>query len=259
MSWLDRFRKQPPETRASATDVLVSAIQASAAGVSTENASAIAAIEVAAGMWSRAFAAATVKPQTLETRAITPAIMASIGRQLVMRGQSLHALMVERGQVRLDPIGYWDIKGDSPNEDDWIVSRSILRADRIIQPDNLSQEHSELPLFLSSLLSRHGAYLQWTSRLQLESWRGISSKDCQTRLEVRRGISFPCQKILEGKIKSRITWADLRSDLTNLKGRVGLVESSAGGWGDPGARPKKRLHAFQVWDRSTGGRGEFAK
>ena len=138
IGWLDRFRKQP-ETRASATDVLVSAIQASAAGISTGNASAIAALEVAAGMWSRAFAAARVSPQTLATRAITPAVLAGVGRELILRGQSLHALMVERGQVRLDPVGYWDIRGDSPNEDDWIVRCEFYGPTGSIQPDNLEQ------------------------------------------------------------------------------------------------------------------------
>ena len=238
MSWLDRFRKQPPETRASATDVLVSAIQTAAAGISTENASAIAALEVAAGMWSRAFAAATVKPQTLATRAITPAIMASIGRQLVMRGQSLHALMVERGQVRLDPIGYWDIKGDSPNEDDWIVRAQLYGPtgsySRIISHKNIVNcRYSCLPSQPSRGLSP----------MDFAAATGKLAGSIEQRLSDEAGgpsgYLIPVPEDPGGENKESDNLSDLRSDLTNLKGRVGLVESSAGGWGDPGAKPKK--------------------
>ena len=238
MSWLDRFRKQPPETRASATDVLVSAIQTAAAGISTENASAIAALEVAAGMWSRAFAAAIVKPQTLETRAITPAIMASIGRQLVMRGQSLHALMVERGQVRLDPIGYWDIKGDSPNEDDWIVRAQFYGPtgsySRIISHKNIVNcRYSCLPSQPSRGLSP----------MDFAAATGKLAGSIEQRLSDEAGgpsgYLIPVPEDPGGENKESDNLSDLRSDLTNLKGRVGLVESSAGGGAILRRSPKK--------------------
>ena len=238
MTWLDRFRKQPPETRASATDVLVSAIQTAAAGISTENASAIAALEVAAGMWSRAFAAAIVKPQTLATRAITPAIMASIGRQLVMRGQSLHALMVERGQVRLDPIGFWDIRGDSPNEDDWIVRCEFYGPtgsySKILSHSNIVNcRYSCLPSQPSRGLSP----------MDFAAATGKLAGNIEQRLSDEAGgptgYLIPVPSDPGGENKESDKLSGLKSDLTNLKGRVGLVETSAGGWGDPGSKPRK--------------------
>ena len=238
MSWFDRFRRQPPETRASATDVLVSAIQTAAAGISTENASAIAALEVAAGMWSRAFAAATVKPQTLATRAITPAIMASIGRQLVMRGQSLHALMVERGQVRLDPVGYWEIKGDSPNEDNWIVRCEFYGPtgsySKILSHSNIVNcRYSCLPSQPSRGLSMMD-FAAATGRLA-----GSIEQRLSDEAGGPSGYLIPVPEDPGGGNTESDSLSDLKSDLSSLKGKTGLVESSAGGWGDPGAKPKK--------------------
>ena len=238
MTWLDRFRRQPPETRASATDVLVQAIQTAAAGISTGNASAIAALEVASGMWSRAFAAATVKPQTLATRAITPAILSSIGRQLVMRGQSLHALMVERGQVRLDPIGYWEIRGNSPNEDDWIVRCEFYGPtgsySRIISHKNVVNcRYSCLPSQPSRGLSP----------MDFAAATGKLAGNIEQRLSDEAGgpsgYLIPVPEDPGGENTESDSLSDLKSDLTNLKGKTGLVESSAGGWGDPGSKPRK--------------------
>ena len=187
---------------------------------------------------ARAFAAAIISPQTLTTRAITPAIMASIGRQLVMRGQSLHALMVERGQVRLDPIGYWDIKGDSPNEDDWIVRAQFYGPtgsySRIISHKNVVNcRYSCLPSQPSRGLSP----------MDFAAATGKLAGNIEQRLSDEAGgpsgYLIPVPEDPGGENTESDSLSDLKSDLAILQGKTGLVESSAGGWGDPGAKPKK--------------------
>ena len=53
------------------------------------DADAIAAADVAAGQWSRAFASAVVAPATAATAALTPDVLALIGRELLRRGEAL--------------------------------------------------------------------------------------------------------------------------------------------------------------------------
>ena len=89
------------EHRASATDAIVSSLLAQAGGSSVPpSVEALGAVEAAAGLWSRAFASATVEPSTTATRALTPSVLAAIGRGLAVRGEVVFALDVN-GTVEL--------------------------------------------------------------------------------------------------------------------------------------------------------------
>ena len=92
------------------TDALVAAIVARAGGASVGEPGAIAALEVAAGLWARAFASAELSPAI---PAVTPSVLASVGRELVRRGESLWSITVRRGEIELRPAGSWDIAGGS--------------------------------------------------------------------------------------------------------------------------------------------------
>ena len=104
------------ETRASYSDAVVAAILSQASGTAAAgDPGAIAALETSAGLYSRAFASATVKPDNFRTAPITPALLALIARNLIRRGESLHLIEVEGGAIRLSPVGTWDISGgDDP-------------------------------------------------------------------------------------------------------------------------------------------------
>ena len=85
------------ETRdASYTDALVNLIQAQSGGIEPDS-SALGALEVAAGLWSRGFASAVLTPTSSITQAVTPSVLAAIGRSLVRKGESLHVLEVGGG------------------------------------------------------------------------------------------------------------------------------------------------------------------
>ena len=93
------------------TDSVVQALLAQAAGGTTADPSATAALEAAAGSYARAFAVAEVTPATPATRALTPAVLALMARDLIRRGESVHVIEVGRYGVRLTPAGSWDIRG----------------------------------------------------------------------------------------------------------------------------------------------------
>ena len=93
------------------TDAVVRALVAQAAGEATADPSATAALEAAAGSYARAFALAEVAPATPATRALTPGLLALMARDLIRRGEFVHAIEVGRDGVRLQPGGSWDVRG----------------------------------------------------------------------------------------------------------------------------------------------------
>ena len=84
---------------------------ASATGAS--DGSALAAIENSARIWGAGLSSATVKPDNLALRAVSPAILDGIGRSLCRDGQSLHAISVRNGAVALTPCANWTVQGDA--------------------------------------------------------------------------------------------------------------------------------------------------
>ena len=97
------------------------------------DASAIAALEAAVALYSRAFAAVRLTP---EVPALSPACMALVARNLIRRGEDVHQIMVEGGAVRLQPIGSWDVRG-GPRELSWWYRCD--RCDRFGPSGNLTE------------------------------------------------------------------------------------------------------------------------
>ncbi len=107
-----RFPWQKTEHRESSfTDTLVSLIQSRASGA-VAKATATAALEAAAGIVSRSFAATVPEGPAQLIRPLTPACMALIGRALVRQGEIVLLLDVRNGQVELWPAASWDVRGD---------------------------------------------------------------------------------------------------------------------------------------------------
>ena len=114
------FAARVPEKRAAQpfTDALVSAIQAQAAGSELAQPNATAAVESAAGFYSRALAASLVVDAGRAESALEPSVLALVGRDLIRRGESVFVVDVWDGAVRLQPAGSWDVRG-GPDERGW--------------------------------------------------------------------------------------------------------------------------------------------
>ena len=99
------YRPQPtPETRTSGyTSAIVNALESAAGGAGGGVATATAAVETAAGLWGRALSLARVEPMTRRTSALTPPLLAMIGRALCRSGQIVYLIDVSGGRVRLLP------------------------------------------------------------------------------------------------------------------------------------------------------------
>ena len=108
-----RGRKPSGASRSAAyTEIIGRLIESQAAGT-TQQASATAAMEAAAGLLSRAFASATVDAPDDIAEALAPRCLALIGRDLVRVGESLHVIRMMGGRIRLVPSSTWYWEGDA--------------------------------------------------------------------------------------------------------------------------------------------------
>ena len=114
--------KREPEKRQSVqpfTDAIVAAIQATATGAELAQPNATAAVEAAAGFYSRALAAAVVRGAGIAERALSPSVLALAARDLIRRGESIFLMEIERDALVLRPAGSWDVRGGPRESSYW--------------------------------------------------------------------------------------------------------------------------------------------
>ena len=118
--WPFNRKAETREASSGYTEIISRLIEAQAAGT-TQQASATAAMEAAAGLLSRSFASATVDAPDDIAEAVSPRCLALIGRDLVRVGESLHVIRMMGGRVRLVPCSTWYFEGDA-DPDSWLAT-----------------------------------------------------------------------------------------------------------------------------------------
>ena len=208
------------------TDAVVAALAAQAGGQSVGDASAIAALESAVALYSRAFSAARLSPAV---SALSPSVMGLIARNLIRRGEDVHQLMVEGGALRLQPIGSWDVRG-GPRESEW-----WYRCDRFGPSGNLTE-------LVPAAAVLHCRYAIDSAR----PWYGISplgwarsTGTLAANLETRLGeeAGGPVGHIIPvpsdgGDGGDSDPLAGFKADLAGARGRSILTETTSAGWGE---------------------------
>ena len=233
MNWR-RFLGLEKRQAAPYSDAIVQAIQDRATGISPDP-GGVGALEIAAGLWARGLASATISPASPVTSALSPAVLASMGRGLVRRGESLFVLDVRDGALRMLEASSWDVSGGH-DPASWVYrvdlpgpsvtasrrypAASVVHVRFAVHPS--SPWRGVSPLAWATSTGKLGAFLE--NRLGEESSGPVGYL-----------LSVPSEggdENLEG----------LRSDLANLGGGVSIVETTAGGWGEGrGAAPRSRL------------------
>ena len=209
------------------TDAVVSAIAEEAGGATIGNPSALGALETAAGLYARAFAAATVEPAH---PAITPSVLALIARDLIRRGESLFAIEVEAGAPVLIPAGSWDVRGPWREVDWW------YRLDLFGPSGNVTK-------FVPADAVAHFRYAfdparPWLglSPLQWARDTGVLAANLERRLGEEAGGStarlLPVPADGGDGDEDTDPLAKLKGDISNAKGRALVVETTSAGWGD---------------------------
>ena len=223
------FRRRV-ETRANYTDSLTSLLlrEASGSGAPTGQAHATAAVEACAALWSHAFAGARLEPAVPALSAFTLATMA---RSLILDGESLHVIEVERGELKLLPASDFDVTGSSPDPTTW-----TYRVDLHGPNDSITRTIPAEGIV-------HIRYSIDPSR----PWRGIgplsrSSLDASLLSAVLTRLGEEASAHVANVIPSPVDGAaasteQLRADLKAARGGLVLVESMASGYGDRASAP----------------------
>lgn len=226
MAW--PFRRREVRESQPFTDAVVGAIVATAGGTVTADPSGLAALEVAAGLYARCFAAASIKPAELQP-VVSPSVRALIARNLIRRGDSVHLINVTGGQVELIPVGSWDVRGPWTEADWWY------------RVDTFGPSGNATHLAPASAVV-HARYAIDPAR----PWFGVAPLDwarstgtlaayLETRLGQEAGgtvahvLPIP-QDGGDGTTDDPLR--DLKTDIRNAQGGTVLTETVAGGWGE---------------------------
>ena len=241
--WSRTAATAPTETRSTGyTSLLTDSLVSAADGTDATRVGALGALEVCAGTWARAFAAARVEPMNARTHALTPGVLAAIARRLIRRGESVHVIDVDvEGRVMLHECSWWDVTGGprrpwtyqatmtgpSTTETRWLLDDGVV---------HVLYAFSELQPW------RGIGPLQWatsTGRLASALERALADEagsPVGTLIPVPEGQQ-EAQDGEDGEPDGEDPLASLRSDLAKLRGSLALVETQAGGYGDRGGRP----------------------
>ena len=220
------------------TSLVTDAFVAAADGTDASGVGALGALEVCAGAWARAFAAARVEPATPVTAAVSPRVLASIGRRLIRRGESCHVIAVgDTGAVRLLEAGWWDVQGSAAGP--WTY-QATLTGPSTTETRRVPEEGVVHAMYAFSERQpwRGVGPLSWaaaTGRLAAALERALADEaggPVGNLIAVPEGQPEPA----DGD-DGDDPLASLRSDLAKLRGSLALVETLAGGWSDKGGRP----------------------
>ena len=216
----------PRVERRNYSAIQIAALEAwSTSGVSG---AVLGAVEIAARMFAAAFASATVEPAGPRTAALTPALLADVARRLVAQGESLHVVEVAGGQVALLPASSWSVVGGA-RPDGWRYMATVSG------PSTTTTTYTRAQVAHSMYATLPARPWQGVGPLALAGETGRLGRLLERSLADEAGgpvgslIPMPTDAGEDGEDDPL---GGLKREIAGLRGRVGLVETSAAGWGE---------------------------
>ena len=222
-------RREHRDSGGDFSDAVVRLIEAQAAGTAAD-ASSTAAVEAASGALSRAFSSAEVVGEPWVAEAVTPGVLAQVGRDLIRSGDSMHVIrMGVDGMVRLIPASSWHWEG-SHDPTTWTV-RATAYGPSTSTTWNLPASGVVFVRWGSTPGQPYVGTgpLSWahtTARLQSEAERSLADEAGGPLAQL---LAIPQDGGDDGDgdpLKM------LRADIAGARGKALLVETSAAGWGE---------------------------
>ena len=214
-----RAAAEPPT---SYTDVLAALLLARAEGTASDP-GATAALETAAGLVSRAFAVATVSPEGARTAALTPPVLASVGRELIRRGEAVFILNVAGGRVQALPGSHWEVRGGGPPASWWYrvdlpgpdLTETITAPGDGVLHFRFASDPRQPWIGIAPL-----SWASSTGRLS-----GALEQSLAGEASGPFGHVIPTPDVQTDR-------TELKADLDKLRGGIKLVDTTASGWGE---------------------------
>ena len=197
------------------TDAIIEALASAATGRDRARGRVPSAASLAASVWARAFASASVTPDTPATRALTPMILETMGRELCLSGEAIFEVVVN-GDVSLIPSCDWAITGG----DSWTYKLTFA------QPSTTVTRTVEADRVIHV---RHGmtAAEPWKGRGLRENERQLLKVTALLELSLGDEMSMATGAIAALPSGDNVA---LQKDLNKLRGDLRLVESTGGNW-----------------------------
>lgn len=211
MNW-KFWERVPVETRDYSVNTRDALVNAALGEVAIKN-SRPAIIEACSGLWSRAFASATVTPQTPATAALTPHVLATVGRRLYEKGQVVFEISLNPdGSVKLIEASSHNVTGT----DQWIYRLTIPQPDAVVT--RFRPAAGVVHLRYAETASQ-----PWAGRGPVDN--SNTSRDLARALELR--LSQEANSSVGNVIPSPESAqdSDLQADISGLKGGNVLVPS----------------------------------
>ena len=161
---------------------------------------------------------------------VSPAFLAQVGRDLIRRGESLHAIRTVRGGLALVPVDAWHFEGGDWNPATWRVQATAYGPS--------SSTTWTLPV-------ESCVFVQWgastAAPYQGVGPLGFAGTTARLGAQAERSLadeaSGPVAQILPvpqdgGDGSDDDPLAQLKLDIAAAKGRAVLTETTAAGWGE---------------------------
>ena len=204
------------------TNLVVGHLLASAEGPSADTGS-LGVLEIASGIYGRAFAAADVSPTSFRSRHLDPATLSLIARELIRSGDIVFVPVIDRRGIRLVPASDWDITGGADPES-WSYRVSLAG------PSTL----------LTRILPASGVLHFMYAQNPIQPWRGLSPlMRARSTGAIAANLELRLSQEMSGRSgnllpvpgdPSEPRYDGLRADLGNLRGDTAMVPSLAGGF-----------------------------
>ena len=241
LAWLNRLAE-----KRSYSSIIIQSLEAATATKIT-NAAHTAAIEAVGGLLARSLSSARVEAPPWLKRALTPAWMGEVGRELIRCGEHLSMIRIGiDGVVHLEPSHTWNWRG-GPHEENW-------RCLATYTGPNITETRE---------VERGGvAFIQW-SRLADEPHRGrgpasLASLAARAAAETENSLgdesSGPTAQFLtvpDGFGGDDAEFGGLRDEIAKARGKALLLETTQGGYGDRGGAPARDWIAARSWAESA--------
>ena len=125
MNWWP-WKPQEEHRESGGYDSQVLALLTAQAEGTTADTARTAAIEAVAGLVSRSFMGAKVDGAGWVQDAVTPKILAQVGRDLIRHGEVVHVIaMTGDGMVKLRPASTWHWQDGDTDPDSWVCRATI--------------------------------------------------------------------------------------------------------------------------------------
>ena len=206
------------------TERIISHQLAIAQGTFSPDAAQTAAVEFAAGLTGRALAVADVSPE-LAANLLTPARLMDCGRKLILTGNFVACIEIERGQIQLRTARQWSVIRGGVDESSWVYEIEIAAPSGAMTKRVQSAGVVHIRINVDSREP-------WLGTSPLLSAGISASLLAQIETKTSDELRAPVGSLLpvpEGMTPENRT--HLQTDLASLKGDIALVETQANAHG----------------------------